>query len=275
MDNNVSGVRVSVVMAVYNAGRRDVLDAAIGSIVHQTMTDWELLICDDASTDDTPAWLAQWAQRDPRIRVVRNDVNGHAAKARNRCIAMAQGRYVAIMDADDICSENRLEAQAAFLDTHESVDFIGLKGCMFTREPGDSDKTYWYCEKPQPKDFLMTLPFVHASLMFRREALERAGGYVEGRQAVRSEDYAMLMRMYALGMRGVNMDAAVYHIREDAGTYRRRKYRYRIAECRVKFKGFAQMGLMPAALPFAVKPLLIGLLPVGLVEKIKKRVYKT
>ena len=275
MDNNVSGVRVSVVMAVYNAGRRDVLDAAIGSIVHQTMTDWELLICDDASTDDTSAWLAQWAQRDPRIRVVRNDVNGHAAKARNRCIAMAQGRYVAIMDADDICSENRLEAQAAFLDTHESVDFVGLKGCMFTCEPGDSDKTYWYCEAPQPKDFLMTLPFVHASLMFRREALERAGGYVEGRKAVRSEDYAMLMRMYALGMRGVNMDAAVYHIREDAGTYRRRKYRYRIAECRVKFKGFTQMGLMPAALPFAVKPLLIGLLPVGLVEKIKKKVYKT
>lgn len=269
----MSDARVSVVMAVYNAGKRAVLDMTIQSIVEQTLQDWELLICDDGSADETPQWLAQWAKTEPRIRVMRNETNQKAAFSRNRCIREARGEFIAIMDADDACGPERLSVQLDFLRTHPQYAFVGLKGQMFHRTPGDMEKTYWFCPAPEPKDFLMTLPFVHASLMLRKEAIIAAGGYQTGRHTVRSEDYDLLMRMYTQGMRGANIDDALYFIREDEGTYQRRKYRYRFVEAWVKLRGFAQLGLMPRGIPYAVKPLVVGVVPIGLLEKLKHKYY--
>lgn len=266
--------RVSVVMAVYNAADRAILDAAIGSIVKQTMSEWELLIGDDGSTNDTPQWLENWRLREPRIRVFHSERNQGAACARNRCIQEARGRYIAIMDADDISAPDRLRRQAAFLEQNSQYDFVGLKGRMFESEPGDMDKEYWFCPAPQPRDFRMTLPFVHASLMFRRKAVDAVCGYRERKWVLRSEDYDMLMRMYARGMRGANIEDETYFIREDAQTFKRRKYRYRFTEMLVKLNGFTRMGLMPAGLIYAVKPLVVGLMPVGAVESIKRRYYR-
>lgn len=269
----MEGIRVSIVMAVYNAANRAVLDAAIESIVNQTIAEWELLICDDGSCNDTPKWLNDWRLRDSRIRVFHLERNRGAAYARNRCIREARGSYIAIMDADDVSAPNRLQVQTDFLKRNPQVDFVGLKGRMFEREIGDRQKAYWTCPAPQPRDFRMTLPFVHASLMFRREALEAVGGYRERKWVCRSEDYDMLMRMYAKGMRGVNVEEAVYFIREDAQTFKRRKYRYRVTEMLVKMVGFTHMGLMPAGLVYAVKPLVVGLMPARVVELIKRRYY--
>lgn len=266
--------RVSVVMAVYNAANRAVLDAAIDSIVNQTMSEWELLIGDDGSTNDTPQWLENWRLREPRIRVFHLEHNRGAASARNRCIQEARGQYIAIMDADDISAPNRLKRQMAFLEQNRQYDFVGLKGQMFEHELGDMDKEYWFCPAPQSGDFRMTLPFVHASLMFRREAICAVNGYKERKWVLRSEDYDMLMRMYADGMRGANVEDEVYFIREDAQTFKRRKYRYRITEMLVKLVGFTQMGLMPAGLIYALKPLAVGLMPVKAIEYIKRRYYR-
>lgn len=264
---------VSVVMAVYNAGCREVLDMAVEAIQCQSLDRWELIICDDASTDSTAAWLAEWMEREPRIRVLHNERNMKAAASRNRCIQVARGNFVAIMDADDACAPDRLACQLHFLQTHPEYAFVGLKGQMFQKMPGDLEKSYWFLPSPQPRDFRMTLPFVHGSLMFRREALLSVGGYEADWRNTRSEDYDLLLRMYAKGMRGANLQTTVYFIREDANTYRRRKYRYRWLEAWVKLKGFARLKLMPGALPYALKPLIVGLIPPGLLEKMKKRYY--
>lgn len=265
---------VSVIMAVYNAASREILDAAIGSIAGQTMSEWELLICDDGSDNDTPEWLNGWRSREPRIRVFRSERNQGAACARNRCIREAEGAYIAIMDSDDVSAPNRLRRQLAFLEQNRAYDFVGLKGRMFEHEPGDRSKTYWFCAAPEPKDFRMTLPFVHGSLMFRREAIDAVCGYRERSWVLRSEDYDMLMRMYAQGMRGANIEDETYFIREDAQTFKRRKYRYRFTETLVKLNGFSRMGLMPAGLIYALKPLLVGLMPAGAVEFMKRRYYR-
>ena len=119
----------------------------------------------------------------------------------------------------------------------------------------------------------MTLPFVHASLMFRREALLAVGGYDESPRVERSEDYDMLLRIYAKGLRGANTSDALYHIREDKGTFRRRKYRYRFKETEVKLNGFARLGLMPKGVMFAFKPLVVGLIPMRLLELLKGHYY--
>jgi len=265
---------VTVIMAAFNLGSNQILDLAIESIVKQSMTDWELLVCDDASSDGTYERLIWWEKQERRIHVVRNECNRKAAAARNRCLQQARGKYIAIMDADDACTSNRFDEQVRFLQDNPQVSFVGVRGERFFGEPGDTDKPYWFCREPEAKDFLMTLPFVHASIMFRREAIERVNGYDESGRAERSEDYDMLLRMYAKGLRGANISGATYFIREDEGAFRRRKYRYRLGEMIIKFRGFSALGLMPKGFLFAIKPLIVGLLPLRLLERLKKNYYE-
>lgn len=260
---------VSVIMAAYNA--EETIEAAIRSILLQTHDNFELIICDDASTDNTWCLMRSLADEDSRIRLIRQEKNRGSAVARNRCLLQAQGEYIAIMDADDLCSENRLAVQVSFLEKHREIAFVGLLGEVFHNIPGDCSKCYPYVAKPAAKDFLMTLPFVHASLMFRSTAIGR--GYPEERRALRSEDYAFLMERYAAGLRGENTTDAVYYIREDADTFKRRKYRYRLTEVGVKWKGFSALGLMPKGILFAIKPLIVGLLPPKLLKLLKGKYY--
>ena len=260
---------VSVIMAAYNA--EETIEAAIRSILLQTHDNFELIICDDASTDNTWCLMRSLADEDSRIKLIRQEKNRGSAVARNRCLLQAQGEYIAIMDADDLCSENRLAVQVSFLERHREVAFVGLLGEVFHNIPGDCSKCYPYVAKPAAKDFLMTLPFVHASLMFRSTAIGR--GYPEERRALRSEDYAFLMERYAAGLRGENTTDAVYYIREDADTFKRRKYRYRLTEAGVKWRGFLALGLMPRGILFAIKPLIVGLLPPKLLKLLKGKYY--
>jgi len=265
---------VSVIMAVFNVGDPLIWELAIKSIAEQDMDNWELLICDDGSTDGTYERLLEWESKDKRIRVLKNVSNQKAANARNRCLMEARGEYVAIMDADDACGSNRLRTQVDFLVAHPEFSFVGIRGERFQKNRGDMDKPYWFCRFPQKKDFLMTLPFVHGSLMFRRQALLDVGGYDETLCVERSEDYDMLLRIYAKGMRGANTADAIYYIREDEGSFQRRKYRYRIKESMVKLRGFAKLGLMPKGFVYAIKPLVVGLIPVKLLERLKEYYYR-
>lgn len=266
---------VSVIMPVFNAGDGSELEQAIQSILQQTFTDFELIICDDASTDNTWEHLKRLASLDGRITLLQNVVNQRAGAARNRCIDKSQGRFIAFMDADDISAPNRLQTQLEFLKNHPEIAFVGARGEFFHKVPGDLKQYYWFVDQPQAKDFLMTLPFVHASIMVRREVIRKIGGYSTEQAVIRSEDYDMLMRAYALGYTGANMADVMYFIRLDEGTYQRRKYCYRLNECIVKFRGFSKLGLMPKGILYAIKPLIVGLIPIKLLNNLKKRYYKT
>lgn len=264
--------KVSVVMAVHNEPEH-ILDAAIQSILSQTIGDLELIICDDGSTAQTAQAIEKW-NADARIIVIRNTQNAGAAAARNRAIALAKSEYIAIMDADDISMSDRLEKQLLFLEQNPQFGFVGGRGEYFESAPGDKGVCYWFCMYPKADDFLMTLPFVHASLLFRKESLRAVRGYREIRRVTRSEDYDMLLRMYEKGFCGANLPDTLYCIRQDAATLSRRKYRYRFWETCVKFEGFCRLGLMPRGIPFTIKPLLVGLIPIPLLEQLKKLYYK-
>lgn len=250
------------------------LREAIASIQNQTYEDWELVVCDDGSTDHTWEVLEGIAKKDLRIRLVHGTCNRKAGYARNLCIQAARGRYIAVMDADDVSAPGRLEKQRQYLETHAEVAFAGCRGEFFIQNIGDDKERYWYRSRPEARDFLFSLPYVHASLMFRREALELVHGYDSSRLAVRVEDYDLLLRLYGMGQRGANLPEVLYYIRRDAQQYRRRKYRYRLHEAYVKYKGFLGLGLMPVGIPYACKPLLVGMLPIGLLKALQKKYYR-
>src|SRR3954451_5760594 len=118
---------VSIIMPFHNAG--STIDAALRSIQEQTYTDWELLLCDDGSTDDSRQRVRWYA--DSRFEVWSDGTRKGLAQRLNECIDRARGKYIARMDSDDICYPERLEAQVRFLQQNSDVDLAGCDMLIF------------------------------------------------------------------------------------------------------------------------------------------------
>lgn len=184
---------ISVLLPVRNGV--EFLPTAVKSVLAQTDGDFELLVVDDGSTDGSGA-VAE-AFRDPRIRVLRNDESQGVAGALNRGLSEARGRLVARLDADDRCHPERFERQRRFLDAHPEV---GVLGTAHDREDA-SGASLGQVFLPTDHDaIIFAMPFgnplAHPSVMFRREVVERAGGYKVVRPPVPfPEDYDLWLRL--------------------------------------------------------------------------------
>ena len=123
---------VSVIMPAYNAAR--FIGQAIQSVLQQSFPCWELLITDDASTDNTPQLIEQAARQDTRIRVFPKETNQGPGAARNHSLSQAKGRYIAFLDSDDIWLPHKIERQLRFMQdrqsafTFASYSLIGQQG---------------------------------------------------------------------------------------------------------------------------------------------------
>ena len=110
---------VSIITPSWNV--EHLIGETISSVQAQTLGDWELLITDDCSTDDTPAVIEGYAAKDPRIRLIRQPRNGGPALARQAAIEQAQGRFIAFLDSDDLWLPAKLERQVAFAREHRAA----------------------------------------------------------------------------------------------------------------------------------------------------------
>lgn len=119
----MSTAAVTVIMPVHNGGR--FLADALDSVLAQTFTDFIVLVLDDGSTDNTAQILSRYVDR--RLRVVRNEARLGAADARNRGLELAETRYVAFFDSDDVAHPQRLETQVAFLRAHLDVQLVASR----------------------------------------------------------------------------------------------------------------------------------------------------
>jgi len=184
---------VSVITAAYNA--EPFIREAVESVLAQTLTDFELIVIDDASTDATPEILKSYS--DKRIRVLRNQRNLKRAAARNVGIAAARGQYVAIHDADDIALPHRLETQVRYLDLHPGVAVLG----SYAIGIGEQGNVLRLWDHPPAEDIdikwtlLHHNPFIHSAVMLRRAVLDHVGNYLESSDAELVEDYELLSRM--------------------------------------------------------------------------------
>ena len=261
---------ISVIMSIYNIEEK-ILTKSINSILSQTYKNIELIICDDCSNNGIFEYLQNLKSQDSRVVLLKNSKNMKAGYSRNRCIEKAKGRYIAIMDGDDISASERLSRQADFLDNNPEYDFVGVRGEYFSREIGDlGHRCYPFYPFPKKENFLFTLPFLHPSLMFRREVFSVVPGYSTEKLVTRSEDTDMILKMYAEGLKGANIDELLYYYRLDT---RKRKYRYRFNETAVKWRGFYRCGMFPKAVPYALKPLVVGLIPEKSLDKLKQKYY--
>lgn len=260
--------RVSVIMGIYNSNNEEMVKSAIDSILNQTFKDFEFIICDDGSTDGTYELVKRLTKHDDRVILIQNEKNSGLAYSLNHCLSVAKGEYIARMDADDISLPERLEEEVRFLENHNEYALVTSFADLFR------DKDIWGIKKvpqtPQKQDLLFGPPFVHAAMLMRKSVLDDLNGYKVSKETLRTEDYDLWMRMYALGYKGYNIQKSLYQIREDKNTYKRRAYKYRLDEAKVRYKGFKALGLMPKAIPYVIKPLIVGLLPQKFLSVLRK-----
>lgn len=194
----MTNVVVSIVMPTYN--RAHLLSRAIRSVLNQTFKDWELIIIDDASTDDTETVLSDWSKNDERIKVFRNDKNNYPdiSKNLNYSVGVARGMYIARLDDDDYwCDVNKLQKQVQFLD--KNGDYVVVGGGVVVVD-GNNKILFKYLKAETDekirKSALFSNPFSHTTTMFSRKAALAVGTYGSLRYA---EDWDLWLK---LGERG-------------------------------------------------------------------------
>ena len=183
---------VTVLMPVYNAAAH--LCEAVDSILSQTFADFELLVIDDGSTDETAALLQRY--RDPRIRLQRNAENRGLVATLNGALALARGRYVARMDADDVSLPSRLQEQWAYLEAHPEVDGVSAGYETVDAQGRRLRVDYGLLRPVGPTLLRWSLHFgsffCHPACMLRREVFTSTGGYDP--DFAHAEDYELWLR---------------------------------------------------------------------------------
>ena len=247
---------ISVIMGIYNCA--DTLREAVGCLQAQTVSDWELLLRDDGSTDRTAEVAAELAASDARIRLLRNERNLGLPKTLNRCAKEAKGAYLARMDGDDRCAPTRFEKELAVL--REGKFAVVSCGMSFFDEGGTWGEKQ-YIEYPQKTDFAGNSPFCHAGAMMRKDAFDAVGGYSEAPDRLRVEDFDLWFRLYQAGYVGCNLQETLYAMRDDRAAISRKQFRYRVNEFHLKKQIAQTFHLEGKARLLAYRPLLLGLCP--------------
>lgn len=160
---------VSVIMPAYNAA--PFLEEAISSVISQTISEWELFVIDDCSSDDTFRIACALADKDSRIHVLRNDVNSGVAKTRNRGIDMAKGQYIAFLDSDDRWHPEKLEQQ---IDVSRQTD-AGIVYCSYAIIDANGSKCradYMVPAQVSLKDLLKENCIQCSAMLIRAEILK-------------------------------------------------------------------------------------------------------
>jgi len=185
--------RVSVLMSVYN-GERFLRDS-VESILGQSYTDFEFLILDDNSTDSTWEILQQYAEKDTRIALIRNEQNIGLTRSLNKGLRLARGEYLARQDADDVSLQQRLELRVKFLDAHPKVGVVGS-----ALEIIDENGKVLAQRKPATADAELRLEMLiknssllHTSILARTSLLKELGGYNENIRF--AQDYDLWWRL--------------------------------------------------------------------------------
>lgn len=210
--------QLSLIMAVYNGEEH--LAEAMDSILAQSFVDFECIVVDDASTDATPRILAQYAAQDPRVRILRNDINRERSYSRNRAVETARAPLIAVADADDWLHPERLRRQYDFMQQHPNVAVCGSWISVY-----ETDHLWqWPVSDAEiHAHMLFNSPIAHPTATFRKDVwLRLAGGYDETCPLV--EDYDLWERFSRLGVAFANIPEALLRYRlypeKDRSTYR-------------------------------------------------------
>jgi len=228
---------ISVVLPAYNCEK--FIGKAIQSVLQQTFSDFELIIINDGSTDKTEFAILAFA--DPRIVYIKNQTNKGLVFTLNRCIELAKGKYIARMDADDICLPERLAKQKSFLDQNENIAVVATTIEFINdqeEKTGAWDLDRQTITSEQIKNQLLFENCIaHPTVMMRAEIMKELK-YNDQQKNI--EDYDLWLRMLNRGMSiaKINEPLLLYRVHEDSVTsiyLKKKNVFFRHASMKIKF----------------------------------------
>ena len=251
--------KISVLMGTYNCA--DTIEKSILSIQNQTIDDWELIICDDGSTDKTVGIIKKCQIKDSRIILIVNERNMGLSYALNRCLEIAKGECCARMDGDDVCDETRFEKEMNFLDEHPEYGFVST-----TMKRFDENGIYQVPEigegyEPTKLSFVKGTPFCHAPAMLRKSTYDVIGGYRVTDKVRGVEDYDLWFRIYSKGIRGYVLEEPLYSMFDGKEAAKRRTFKRKMNEVWVRKEGYKLLKIPFYYRIFILKPILLALIP--------------
>ena len=185
---------VSILMPAYNAG--EYIKEAIQCILNQTYPNWELLIADDASTDNTNEIIKKYALKDSRIKCFQNETNIGYLKTWNKLIEIAEGNFITFLDADDLCTSDRINILYSFLAENPDIKIVGSNVNLLS----DKGKPIGTKEYPVSTEIINEnllssgFSFCGSAVMIRKEVYQKVGGYREYFDRLGWEDHDWLIR---------------------------------------------------------------------------------
>jgi len=228
---------ISIILPVFNSG--SYLEQAISSLLHQSFTDFEILVINDGSTDDSEHVILSF--RDERIIYINNEENKGLVFSLNRGIELAKGRYIARMDADDIAEEKRLESQFNFLEANSEVGILAT-AIYFINQQNDIIGE-WYADK------IAATPATIKRMMFKENCISHPTVMVRSDllRKLRYRSYQKNIEDFDLWLRALNQGVVIsklnrpllrYRIHDSSVTVVDRKKKnvfFKLAKCKLRF----------------------------------------
>lgn len=261
---------ISIIMGIYNCA--DTLGDAIESIFAQTYTDWELIMCDDGSSDKTYELAKKYIQEHPeyKIKLLRHKKNKGLNQTLNDCLKVASGEYIGRMDADDISLPTRFEKEMTEFEKDPNLSVVGCTMIHFD-ENGDWGTAICKKNYPEPKDLVYGTIHSHATCLIKTEAMRAVQGYSDGKRLIRVEDWHLWIKIYASGRYGKNINEPLYKMRDDQNATNRRKFRYRLNEAYMSRLAARTFNLPKLMYLYSLRPIVVGMLPTPLYNYLHKR----
>lgn len=262
--------KVSILMGAYNC--EATIRKSIESILQQTYDNWEFVICDDGSKDETWEILESYQKEDDRFVLLKNEQNQGLTYTLNKCLNYAQGEFCARMDADDVCNPYRLEKQVEFLKKNSQYAFVSTPMIRFNEDGIYAKRTLQKGYSPSKNHFVKGSPFCHAPVMIRRVAYMQVNGYRDIPQTRGVEDYDLWFRLYEQNLRGYILPEPLYSMFDGIGATKRRTWKRRKNEAWVRWQGYKMLHIPKVYWIYILKPLVLGIIPLRLYKNIHEKI---
>ncbi len=259
--------KICIIMGVYNCA--DTLSESIDSILAQTYTNWQFIICDDCSADGTYGILEDYYGRYPeKFTILRNEQNMGLNFTLNKCLEYCDGELVARQDGDDLSLPDRFEKEVAILaDSRYAL----VSSSMVTFDEAGDFGVIRHPEVPTVNDFRFGAPFCHAPVIVRKDVMTAVAGYTVAPHLLRVEDYHLWFKIYAKGYIGYNIQEPLYKMRDDRNAIKRRNFKNRWNETKLKRWGFKTIGVSKRYYYYILRPFILGLIPTCLYRVLHRR----
>lgn len=255
---------ISVIMSIYNG--EDFAHKAIDSILAQRFTDFELIIVNDGSSDNTAKILEDYKKQDDRIIIIAQENTGLTI-ALNNGINHAQGDYIARQDADDLAHPDRFEIQFNMMKAHKDIVLCG-SNCTNIYPDGLKTDWGWDDEDALANRLYYRTPFAHSTAFIRKSALDAAGGYNEKYKT--SQDAELWMRLKKYGRIVMIKEPLIMrHILTSSISVKRRWRQFFDALGARLYH--APLHRKPMALVYSLISLCINFIPSGMLSFLKRK----